>query len=201
MNRCYPSGVAAQRGAVILAAGASQRMGAPKALLPWGRGTLLDSAIEEARAAGVQELVVVLGPATQHLQLDTRSVINPEPETGRSASIRLGAAALPDNLETVLIQSVDQPVSAEVIRALFDALLGTHTVAVPTFAGRRGHPVCLSGRLLAELRAVTEQDQGLRAVVRRHTASLVEVPVNSESVIWNLNDPATYASARAAVQP
>jgi molybdenum cofactor cytidylyltransferase len=102
-----------------------------------------------------------------------------------------------------LIQSVDQPVWADVIRALFDVgiAIGTHNVAVPTFAGRRGHPVCFSGRLLAELRAVTEQDQGLRAVVKRHAASLIEVPVDSESVVWNLNDPATYASAHAAVQP
>jgi CTP:molybdopterin cytidylyltransferase MocA len=176
-------------------------MGTPKALLPWGRGTLLDSAIEQARAAGIDRLVVVLGPATRHLQIDARSVINPEPETGRSASIRLGAAALPNNLETILIQSVDQPVPADVLRALLAAPYATCEVAVPTFAGRRGHPVCFAGRLLAELQGVGEKDQGLRAVVKRHAAALLEVPVASESVVWNLNDPAAYAAALAAVQP
>src|SRR5437588_6485928 len=55
------------RGALILAAGASQRMGSPKALLPWGEGTLLEYVLQQARAAAVEDIVVVLGPATRHL--------------------------------------------------------------------------------------------------------------------------------------
>jgi CTP:molybdopterin cytidylyltransferase MocA len=50
---------------------------------------------------------------------------------------------------------------------------------------------------LPELRAVTEEGEGLRAVVRAHAQHLVEVPVDSESVLWNLNDPAAYAAAQA----
>ena len=52
-----------------------------------------------------------------------------------------------------------------------------------------------------ELREVSEQDQGLRAVVRRH--AVLELAVASETVFWNLNDPDAYAAALAAtvVQP
>jgi molybdenum cofactor cytidylyltransferase len=200
--------VAAQLGAVILAAGASQRMGTPKALLPWAGTTLLDHAVQQARAAGIAHVVVVLGPATQPLAdapwlADVHVRFNPDPETGRSASIRIGSDALPDDVEAVLVQSVDQPCESDVLTSLFAALEAGSAeveveVAVPTYAGRRGHPICLSGRLLSELRAVSEQEQGLRSIVRRHAQ--LEVPVSRASVVWNLNDPAAYAAARAAAE-
>jgi molybdenum cofactor cytidylyltransferase len=192
--------VTASRGVVILAAGASQRMGTPKALLAWQGTTLLQFALAQARATGVDEIVVVLGPATRHLDGslgNARVALNPDPATGRSTSIRTGTEMLSADVAAVIIQSVDQPCSAEVLDALFSATVGGADVAVPTYRGRRGHPICLSGRLLPELRTITEAEEGLRSVVRRHAHGLVEVPVESESVLWNLNDPAAYAAAQA----
>jgi len=180
-------------------------MGSPKALLPWGDSTLLEYVLAQARAASVEDIVVVLGPATRHLGAtlgEVRVALNLEPESGRSASIRIGSAVLSDDVQAIVIQSVDQPVEADVLNVLFDALSGGAEIVVPTHQGRRGHPVGFTGHLLAELRAVTEQGKGLRAVVRAHAPHLAEVPVSSESVLWNLNDPAAYAAARGtAVQP
>jgi CTP:molybdopterin cytidylyltransferase MocA len=170
-------------------------MGSPKALLPWRDSTLLDCAIDAARSASVDHIVVVLGPATRELNLSVQTAFNPSPESGRSTSIRLGAATLPDALDAVLIQSVDQPTTPDILNALFTTIGDTAEVAVPTYKGKRGHPVCFAGHLLGELLTITEADQGLRAVVRRH--AVTEVPVEDESVIWNLNDPAAYAEARA----
>jgi CTP:molybdopterin cytidylyltransferase MocA len=192
--------MSARRGAIILAAGASQRMGTPKALLPWAGTTLLGYALREALASAVTDVVVVLGPATQHLAatINATTVVNPTPESGRSTSIRFGATALPDDVASVVVQSVDQPAPAEVLRALFGALTGPALVALPTYDGRRGHPVCLAGPLLAELRRLDERAEGLRSVVRGHQAHLVEVPVGSASILWNLNDPAAYEAASQA---
>jgi molybdenum cofactor cytidylyltransferase len=175
-------------------------MGMPKALLPWGETTLLQHALTQARAARVDDVVVVLGPATQELEkeLAVKVAFNPIPETGRSASIRLGSALLADDVGAILIQSVDQPSPPDVLTALFEAIFRGGMVAVPTYEGRRGHPICLSGQLLTELREVTEEGEGLRSIVRRHRGHLMEVPVNTESVVWNLNDPAAYDAARAA---
>jgi CTP:molybdopterin cytidylyltransferase MocA len=194
------SSLAVRRGALILAAGGSQRMGSPKALLPWQGTTLLAYVLQQARAAAVTDIVVVLGPATRHLKGslgDARVVINMEPETGRSASIRLGSAALSEDVRSIVIQSVDQPVGADVLNGLFAGVARGADIVLPTYSDRRGHPVCVSGQLLPELRAVTEEGEGLRAVVRAHAQHLVEVPVDSESVLWNLNDPAAYAAAQA----
>jgi CTP:molybdopterin cytidylyltransferase MocA len=187
-----------RRAAVILAAGASERMGTPKALLQWRGSTLVEHAVDQARAAGAEQIVVVLGPATRHIQINAAAVINPVPETGRSASIRLGAEAIDDAPAAILIQSVDQPVEVEVLLALYRAVEDNAEVAVPSYRGRRGHPVCIKGQFLQELREVSEVDEGLRALVRRHV--MTEVPVESESITWNLNDPASYASAQAAIE-
>jgi len=198
--------MAARRGALILAAGASQRMGTPKALLAWGNTTLVEYVLAQARAATIDVIVVVLGPATRHLAGslgDVRVAVNIEPESGRSASIRIGSEVMPADVQAIVIQSVDQPCPAEVLTALFAAIEhGAHDIAVPTYEGRRGHPICVAGRLLPELRTVAEENAGLRSVVRAHAQQLIEVPVDSESVLWNLNDPAAYAAAkRSAVQP
>src|SRR5207248_6818932 len=90
--------VATQRGVLILAAGASQRMGTPKALLAWGNSTLLEYVLAQARAAAADVIVVVLGPATRHLDGalgDVRVAFNLQPESGRSASIRIGSEVMP----------------------------------------------------------------------------------------------------------
>jgi molybdenum cofactor cytidylyltransferase len=181
-------------------------MGTPKALLPWGGATLLEYVLQQARAASIEDIVVVLGPATRHLDAtslgDVRVALNTEPESGRSASIRIGSAALSDDVQAIVVQSVDQPVGADVLKVLFDALSRGAEIVVPTHQGSRGHPVGFTGHLLAELRAVTEEGEGLRAVVRAHAQRLIEVPVQSEAVLWNLNDPAAYAAAmKSAVQP
>jgi CTP:molybdopterin cytidylyltransferase MocA len=177
-------------------------MGQPKALLPWQDTTLLGYCLREQRAAGIERQVVVLGPNSDAIRAtisgtgNLELVYNLEVETGRSTSIRIAASAIPDAAGVVLVQSVDQPCPAVVIEALL-AGLGNADVAIPTFEGRRGHPVCVAGRLLPELRALSEETQGLRAVVRR-AGHVVEVPVASDSVRWNLNDPAAYAAAVAA---
>ena len=186
------------RAAIILAAGASERMGTPKALLQWRGSTLVEHAVEQARGAGVEQIVVVVGPPTRHVELNATTVLNPVPETGRSASIRLGAGSIDGSPSAILVQSVDQPVEVDVLERLFRTIEDNAEVAVPSYRGRRGHPVCFTGQLLGELREVNEAEEGLRAIVRRHVVT--EVPVESESITWNLNDPASYATARARLE-
>src|SRR5262245_10533583 len=98
-------------------------MGQPKALLPWRGTTLLDWCLREARAAGVGDLVVVLGPSFAVIEpsLDVAALkraYNLDVATGRSNSIRLGAAQVDDAATAVVVQSVDQPCPARVLVSL-----------------------------------------------------------------------------------
>jgi molybdenum cofactor cytidylyltransferase len=190
------------RAAIVLAAGTSTRMGASKALLPWDRTTLVGYAVRELHAAGATRIVVVVGADAEQVLAalpdasDVVPVVNGAYAAGRSSSIRAGVAAIPPECGALLVQSVDQPCPADILRALYEAAEQDGVdVAVPVFGGRRGHPICLSGRLVPELAEVREQDQGLRAVVRRHAGARREVPVESDVVHLNLNDQAAYAAA------
>jgi molybdenum cofactor cytidylyltransferase len=177
-------------------------MGASKALLAWDDTTLVGYAVRELLAAGASRVIVVAGAEAERVvaalpESDAVvAVVNPEYESGRSSSIRVGAEAVPPGCTALMVQSVDQPCPAEILRVLYDAAEEPDVdVAVPLFDGRRGHPICLAGRLLPELSEVREEDQGLRAVVRRHAQARREVPVESGIVHLNLNDPGAYAAA------
>ncbi len=194
------------RAALVLAAGPSSRMGSPKPLLPWADTTLLGYAIRELEVTGASPIVVVLGAEAERVRaaLPTMDrvvpVVNPDYATGRSSAIRIGAGALPSGCRAVMVQSVDQPCPAEILESLYRAVEGGGEVALPIFGGRPGHPICFAGRLISELLAVREEDQGLRAVVRRYAATTVAVPVESDVVHLNLNDPARYRAAFAAAR-
>jgi molybdenum cofactor cytidylyltransferase len=194
--------MAQRRAAILLAAGESSRMGSSKALLPWAGTSLLGYAVGEFLAAGAAEVVVVVGADAERVRAALPSsdavvaVANPEYRSGRSSSIRAGAASISPATSAVIVQSVDQPCPSAILRALYEAVEQPDVeVAAPTFAGRRGHPICLAGRLVSELLTVREEDEGLRAAVRRHAGARRDVPVESAVVHLNLNDRSAYERA------
>ena len=84
--------------AVILAAGYSSRMGDFKALLPFGRGTVLECVVTTLRAAGVERIVVVSGYRAEETEaeacrLGIDAARNPQFATGMSGSVRVGITA------------------------------------------------------------------------------------------------------------
>ena len=194
--------MAQRRAAIVLAAGSSSRMGSSKALLPWAGTTLLGYAVRELLAAGAAHVVVVAGADAERVSAAlpssdaVRVVHNSDYLSGRSSSIRAGAAAVPVETSAVIVQSVDQPCPASILRALYEAVERPDVaVAAPSFEGRRGHPICLAGSLVPALLTVQEEDQGLRAVVRRHSHARFDVPVDSGVIHLNLNDRAAYERA------
>ncbi len=183
--------------AILLAAGESRRMGAPKPLLRWQGATLIEHQIAQLRDAGVDDVIAVLGHRAEDVRpladaAGASCVVNESYDEGRASSLRAGAAAVTD-AETIVVLSVDQPRPATVTRRL----LAEHTsgITVPTQLGRRGHPVVLDGALLPELRAVDEATQGLRAVIDRHATEVREVPFETADVLLDLNTPEEYERA------
>ena len=188
--------------AILLAAGESTRMGRPKALLPWDDTTLLEYQVRELSAAGVERIVVVLGHAADevrpHVPDTAQVVVNEAYREGRASSLRTGAAALPDDTDSILVLNVDQPRPRDVLRALLAAHReGGAPITVPVAQGTRGHPPVLAGALLSELRAASEERQGLRGVIAAHQQAVREVAVSSPSVLLDINTPEEYREALA----
>jgi CTP:molybdopterin cytidylyltransferase MocA len=76
--------------------------------------------------------------------------------------------------------------------------LDTPAIVSPRFSGRFGHPVLLDGALLDELRAVSEETLGLRAVIDAHVEDAVSVEIKNQAVDVDLNTPAEYEAAFAS---
>jgi len=192
--------------ALILAAGESTRMGRLKQLLPWDGTTLIDWQVSQMLEAGADEVVVVLGHEAATIgaalaRSPARVVVNEIYKEGRATSVRRGAEALSDNLDAVLILSVDQPRPDWIARRLVEAWRASDSLLViPTVGARRGHPLLVDASLLPELRNVTEAELGLRALTERHAPATLLVPIETPVVRFDLNTPSDYDSARASFE-
>jgi len=191
--------------AVLLAAGASRRMGSPKPLLPWGDRTLLGFELDELSRSCVDEIVIVTGAHADDVRRSLgdgarHCVFNPRWAQGRSTSLARGARALlaPSlpRPEVVVVQNVDQPTRAAIVDRLVEALRegGAQTIQ-PSYQGKRGHPVVIAGALLPELAAATEDQLGLRGVLERHPPR--ELAMDDEPVVRiDLDTPDLLAEGR-----
>jgi CTP:molybdopterin cytidylyltransferase MocA len=188
--------------AVILAAGESRRMGRPKALLPYRGRAFLEHLIGVTRHPRINLTRVLLGAGAEKirekLKLDPAVVVvNPEWETGQLSSIQAALRSLPQGMtEGILLCLVDHPlIGAGLVYSLikqFDS--SGKSIVIPTYKGKRGHPVVFRSTLYDELLAAP-LDLGARAVVWAHAACVLEVPTDEEGVILNLNDPDTLKRA------
>jgi molybdenum cofactor cytidylyltransferase len=182
--------------AVILSAGASSRMGRPKALLPYREGTFLEHLIDVTRHPRIGVMRVVLGAGAENIQsaakLDPSIVlVNSEWEKGQLSSICAGIRSLEGiSTDGMVLCPVDHPlVSARLVSDLVERFYAENrAIVVPTYDSRRGHPAIFSSALYAELLAAP-LDKGARAVVWAHAADVLEVPTDEEGVVLNINDP------------
>ena len=187
---------------IILAAGASSRMGRPKALLPIGPDVFVTRLCRTLASAGIDDTVVVTGAASREIGdairaagLQPRLVENPAPERGQLSSllVGLGVADKP-GVEAVLVSLVDAPlVAASTVEAVVEAWRTTHAPLVrPVKDGRHGHPVLFARALFDELRHA-DPGQGAKAVVRAHAKDAVEVRVDDEGATLDIDTPEDYA--------
>ena len=138
--------------AVVLAAGASSRFGEPKQAL------LVPAVLERVRAAGIDEVVVVLG--AHEVEVDARTVRCPDWELGPGASLRCGLDVLTSEVEAAIVVLADgpelAPAAIERVVAAWRAA-GAPLVAA-SYEGVRGHPFLAARSEWAEI-----PDEGLRA--------------------------------------
>ena len=189
-------------GIILLAAGASSRMGGEhKLLLPWGDGTVVGASARTASLVGEAHLVIVLGCRADAVQCaasvsTARFVVNPRWQEGMYTSIQAGVAALPNEVEAFFVALGDMPLIPAAAYTDLMAAYRPGCICVPTYLGRRGHPV-LVPRLLVGTEPPPEGDQGLRSVLRRHPDLVIEVPLPYEGICIDLDTPEEYQHHRS----
>lgn len=184
---------------LVLAAGDSRRMGFPKALLVYRGATFLKSVLDASVAAGLDPVMVILGRDAPKIltSVDLHGITilkNGTPETGQIGSIKIGLTEIINHpVEAVVVWPVDQPhvQVATVERVVERFREAGEAISIPTYEGRRGHPVLFARSVFEELLAAPE-DEGARSVVRASPERVVEVPVRDPAILEDIDTPEAY---------
>lgn len=192
------------RVAILLAAGASRRMGRAKLELELGGTTLVARSLTSLLEAGVDLVRLVVAPSFEPslasaLADDERvaMVVNSDRTGGLSSSMRAGLRGLPGDCEMILIALADKPlVKVSTIRELISTF-ESHDAKVlyPRFRGEQGHPVLFDVSLLSELSAL-QADRGAKSVLERHHHDALAVDVDDAGVCFDIDTPEDLESAR-----
>lgn len=179
---------------IILAAGASARMGRPKQLLPLGDRCLLQYVLDAAGTSGLGEILLVLGHRAEEIQHavrlpgkpPTRVVLNPDHAQGQSTSLRLGLRAADPRARAAAILLGDQPwvTGALIDRVAATFVAGDAPVVRPVYCpseGRQvpGHPVILAREIWPEVEKL-DGDRGARELRSSHPEWFFEMFVEGD---------------------
>jgi len=179
--------------AILLGAGESKRMGKDKLSLSWGKKTILERCLQPLLRSRVKEVVLVLNDRKREIdhrlsKKKIKVVVNPDYKKGMSSSIRCGLEALDPKSDGILIALGDQPfLKTRTINALMGAFRrGEGEIIVPSFRGRRGHPVIFHRKYEEELLRL-RGDAGGKTILMKHPEDVRMIPVKSEGVIRDID--------------
>jgi molybdenum cofactor cytidylyltransferase len=179
--------------AILLGAGESKRMGRDKLLLPWGKKTIFDHCLETLLRSEVKEVIVVINERLKKVihPVHTKKmkvIINPHYKRGMSTSIRRGVRAVNPRSDGILIALGDQPfIKTRTINAMVKAFVqGKEGIMVPSFKGKRGHPVIFHRKFKKELLEL-KGDAGGKSIIERYPGEVLDIPLRSEGVIKDID--------------
>ena len=180
-------------------------MGAFKPLLPFGEGTVAGSCVGALAAAGVAEIVVVLGHRAEELRaglarLPVRFAVNEAAESEMGVSIARGVEQVSAENSAVLVTPVDYPaVPPQVVTELIEAhRRGGARLVVPEWRGRGGHPVLVSLDFRGELLRLGAA-RGLRGLFDAHRREVRRLPVSSPFVARDVDTWEDYRALHTEV--
>lgn len=183
---------------VILSAGASERMGAPKALLKFPDGrTLLEDQIAIFNSAGIEDVVTVVGADAAEIiengcALKTTWLVNKDWELGQFSSIQ---TAILYCVECEYSGAILLPVDvvgtkSATISALIDGAKNNPNASaiVPQFKGKSGHPIYIAAAMFEKILSVDPNDKNSRLdVIIKSEKNVVKIEVPDENILKNVN--------------
>lgn len=187
-------------GAIILAAGASKRMGFPKQLIEICGEPMIRVIVSKTLGLGFGEVVLVLGHSAREI-LETlgsyldrlRIVFNYRYVEGMATSLIAGVKALNDRVEAFVVILSDQPfvrpsTILNIARAYREARDNGANPAmiIPTYRGARGNPVLISSKLIPEILKLSG-DVGARILIERHKNNVLYVDTNDPGVVIDID--------------
>jgi molybdenum cofactor cytidylyltransferase len=182
---------------IILAAGNSERMGYPKALLPLGDDTFLNSILKTLAGLNLPDALVILGKDAEMIRSRipgaVGTLVNPNPALGQLSSIKLALSAIDMTFSGCLIWPVDQPgIPASLVNGLVRLFTESGSpLVLPCYRGKRGHPAVFGRELFSELMEVP-LERGPKDMVARHQHEIELLSTDEEKVVRDIDTPEDY---------
>jgi molybdenum cofactor cytidylyltransferase len=187
---------------VVLGAGRSARLGAPKQLLKVGKKSVLETVVHRFLESKVDEVVLVLGFLADEILRtsdfgDARIVMNPDYEQGLGSSLRVGIEAVSLRASAAVVALGDQPLlSVQTIESLLRKYSETRGLIVaPYFRKRRGNPVLFDRSLFPDLKKA-KGDEGAKGLIVRMQETVVKVQVDDIGVLVDIDTEEDYLRLR-----
>ena len=182
--------------AIILAAGKSKRFGAPKVLQIFNGVPFLTRIRKNLQSVGIERPFLILGYQAQSIlpQLPEaekfRIVVNSEYEQGMFASVRAGIKALPESIPGTLLCLIDQPhIRPDTYRRLMQsAAAHPHSVIIPTFEKRGGHPVYLPSALFGPILKSDPQNT-LKDILNQYPHLILRPETDDPGILDDIDRP------------
>ena len=184
-------------GAIILAAGASTRMGHVKQLLPWKGSTLLQHAIDEVLSSEIDETVVVLGANKRLIEEQTNlsgvdSVFNAKWEEGMASSIVTGLKHLlskAPEIGAVLIVLCDQPLldKNNYNRLIKKIITNKNKIISSSYSDQLGVPVVFDKRFFSDLLKL-RGEQGAKKLLATYNSEVIGVEAGDKAIDLDTED-------------
>jgi molybdenum cofactor cytidylyltransferase len=185
---------------VVPGAGASRRMGRPKALLELAGRPFVHHVVRALAEGGCDPVLVVVAEGDDQVteaaqDAGAQVLANPDPGEGPITSLRVAIAALDDTVPGIAYLPVDHPaVKPETVaRLLAEARRSSAALTVPMYGPKRGHPGIFEASLFPEL-LDPSLTGGARIVVHRHLADACLVEVEDPGVVTDVDSPEAYAA-------
>lgn len=184
--------------AIILAAGASTRMKRQKLLLPFNGKTIIENVVENVAKVVGSNIMVVLGSHSEEIKssIENRNVRfckNENYLNGMLSSAICGFRALPQEAKAALVFLGDQPqIPPQAANLVIDAWNQSKKgIVMPTFNGRRGHPVLIETRYKFEIEKL-DPERGLKTLSEKYKDDVFEVECEIPEILRDIDTPEEY---------
>jgi CTP:molybdopterin cytidylyltransferase MocA len=175
-------------------------MGTPKQLLPFGDRTILERAVDTLLAAGVGEVIVVLGHLADrvHSVLGDRpvqTVVNERYREGMLSSVKCGVRTTRPEHDAALVALGDQPhIDSNVVMDIIQHYRTGHAgIVIPRYGPKKGHPIIINLRKYRETILNLPEDVGLNALMQEHADDVRLLDIATEDIVRDIDVPEDYA--------
>lgn len=184
--------------AIVLAAGKSTRMKQQKLLMPFNGKTIVETVISKIIPVLKSNIMVVLGSNRAEIiekinPFQVESCFNINYDKGMLSSVVCGFNSIPESAEAALVFLGDQPqISKKVIWNVINTWKASEKgMIIPTFNGRRGHPVLIETKYIEEINRL-DPEKGLRQLMQKFSKDIAEVEVAEAEILRDIDTPEDY---------